>query len=443
MHQALSSTKIPSISELQEVIIDLLKNEDLEDSAYLEIMDYCLDEFNKQNLNNNYYGYHNLSHNLVVVHNTLLASRGEEFKKTVSQEDFKHLFVAALFHDYDPSKVEDKPKEITASKFVTTDFRLQSLLKRIGVDPNLVAALILRTSYPWNVKQKEIGPMITQHHTKSKYAMEVQKQNHYSNLGWLMSIADRIGAYALGDFLDAMELAKKNSHSLGWDPEYIVQRSIAYFETLLNEEKEMSDKVIRSLPKSMQQRFQENVESFIKLREKELEVKESISNGELQLIPVIESQVHDREFAGMLFDIFDELPDPLQFKRTSFFESLEDPETVLITLKLGTESGETIGFAKGGPLEGYSIPNKIHDENSGKQNTVFLEPLAIKAGYWGHGGGPAMRKMFREETRRRGYSYLTGLQLREVIQNRINREDKIEFVQQLNPERLDYYRITL
>ena len=423
--------------------MDLLKNENLDDSAYLEIMEYCLDDFNKQNLNDNYYGYHNLSHNLVVIHNTLLASRGEEFKKIISQDDFKHLFVAALFHDYDPSKVEDKPKEITASKFVTTDFKLQSLLNKIDVDVNLVAALILRTSHPWKVKQKEIEPMITQHYTKSKYAMEIQKQKHYSNLGWLMSIADRVGAYALGDFLDAMELAKKNSHSLGWDPEYTVHRSIAYFETLLNEEKEMSDKVMRSLPKSMQQRFQKNVASFIKLRKKELEVKKSISNGEIQLIPVIEKQVCDRGFAEMLFDIFDELPDPLQFKRVSFFESLEDPETVLTTLRLGSESGEIIGFAKGGPLEGYSIPNKINDENSGKHNTVFLEPLAIKAGYWGHGGGPAMRKMFREEAKKRKYDYLTGLQSREVIQNRINREDSIEFVQQLNPERLDYYRITL
>lgn len=423
--------------------MDLLKNENLDDSVFLEIMDYCLDDFNKQNLNNNYYGYHNLSHNLVVIHNTLLASRGEEFKKIISQDDFKHLFVAALFHDYDPNKIEDKPKEITASKFVTTDFKLQNLLNKIDVDANLVAALILRTSHPWKVKQKKIEPMIDQHYTKSKYSMKIQMHDHYSNLGWLLSVADRIGAYALGDFSDAMELAKKNSHSLGWDPEYIVQRSITYFETLLNEENEMSDKVMRSLPKSMQQRFQENFASFIKLREKELDVKKSISNGELQLIPVIEKQVYDREFAETLFDIFDELPGPLQFKKVSFFESLEDPETVLITLRLETESGETIGFAKGGPLEGYSLPNKINDENNGKQNTIFQEPLAIKAGYWGHGAGPSMRKLFGEETKRRKYKYLTGLQLREVIQNRINREDKIEFVQQLNPERLDYYRVTL
>ena len=439
----MSSTKIPSISEFQDIIIDLLKNENLDDSSYLEIMNYGLDDFNNQNLNSDYYGYHNLSHNLVVIHNTLLAARGKEFKEKISQDDFKHLFVAALFHDYDPNKVEDKPREIVASKFVTTDYKLQSLLSKIDVDVNLVAALILRTAYPWSVKQKELEPIMAQYYSKSKYSTEIQKQNHYSNLGWLISIADRMGAYALGDFLDAMELAKKNSHSLGWDPEYMVQRSITYFETLLNEEKVMSDKVMSSLPKAMQYRFLENVSSFHKLREKELEVKASISNGELQMVPVIEKQISDRTIAETLFDIFDELPDPLQFKRGSFFESLEDPESVIITLRLGTESGEIIGFAKGGPLEGYNLPNRINDENIGKHDTIFLEPLAIKAGYWGHGGGPTMRKMFGKETRARKYRYLTGLQLREVIQNRINREDKIEFVQQFNPEKLDYYRITL
>ncbi|QLH04462.1 hypothetical protein C5F49_03365 [Nitrosopumilus oxyclinae] len=439
----MSSTKIPSIAELQDIIMDLLKNENLDDSIYLEIMHYSLDDFNKQNLNKDYYGYHNISHNLVVVHNTLLAARGEEFKKIISQDDFKHLFVAALFHDYEPDKTEDKPEEIVASNFVTSDPKLQNLLKKIDVDVNLVAALILRTSHPWKIKQKEIEPMIAKHYTKSKYSKEKQKQNHYSNLGWFLSITDRIGAYALGDFLDAMELAKKNSHSLGWEPEQIVQRSITYFETLLNEENEMSSKVLKSLPKSMQHRFQENYSSFIKLREKELEIKKSISNGELQLIPVIEKKISDRRFAEMLFDIFDELPDPLQFKKGTFFESLEDPETILVTLRLGTESGEVIGFAKGGPLERYSLSNKINDENYGKQNTIFLEPLAIKAGYWGHSGGPDMRELFRKETKKRKYAYLTGLQLREVIQNRINREDKIEFVQKLNPERLDYYRVTL
>ena len=72
-----------------------------------------------------------------------------------------------------------------------------------------------------------------------------------------------------------------------------------------------------------------------------------------------------------------------------------------------------------------------------------MEPLALEMGYWGNGGGPKMRKLFAEVVKNQGYSYMTSLQLREVIQNRIDRHENIEFVHQLNPEHLDYYRVTL
>ena len=39
-----------------------------------------------------------------------------------------------------------------------------------------------------------------------------------------------------------MALAKKNAHSLGWNPEYVVRESIRYFEILMTEEREMTDK---------------------------------------------------------------------------------------------------------------------------------------------------------------------------------------------------------
>lgn len=439
----MSSTKIPSIAELQDVIIDLLKNENLDDECYLEIMNYSLEHFKKQNSHKQYYGYHNLSHELVVTYNTLLASRGIEFHDMISQDDFKHLYVAALFHDYDPDKEQDKPREIEASEFVVSDNKLQMMFKEAKIDPHLVAALIIRTTYPWSLKAKALQPIISNHYSKSKYSTDLKKQDHYNQLGWFMSVADRIGAYALGNFLDAMELAKKNSHSLGWDPEYMVRRSILYFETLLHSEHEMTDKVMRSMPKSMRKTFMDNVLGFFKLREKEIEVKAALTYELTKLVPKHEEEKNDRKLAESLFDIYDELPDPLQFKKTSFFESLTDPETILVTLRLDSPTGEIVGFAKGGALEDYSLSSSIHDENYGKKNTIFLEPLAIKAGYWGHGGGTNMRKLFRKIARERKYSYLTGLQLREVIQNRIDREDKIEFVQQLNPEKLDYYRVTL
>lgn len=438
------NTKIPSVSELREVIIDLLKNEGLKDSAYQEILNYSLEKFDKQHLDDQYYGYHNASHELVVTYNTLLASRGEEFTNTIHQDEFKHLYAAALFHDYEPNKQQDRPHEVLAANFVASDHHLLKLFKECGIDPNLVAVLILRTMYPWYLHSKEIRPHITEFFKKSKLSEDKKNQDHYLEMGWFLSVADRIGAYALGDFLDAMALAKKNSHSMGWDPEFLVRRSIVYFETLLNEEHEMTDKVMRSLPKSMRETFMDNVLGFFKLREKELQVRADIVYDKIQLIPHLENlDKLDSELEKKLFDIFQEMPEPLQFKKKKFFESLKDPKTILVTLRLGSEDGIVIGFAKGGPLESYTLASNIKDENRGKSNTVFLEPLAIKMGYWGQCGGPNMRKLFNSVAKEKGYLFLTSLQLREVIQNRIDRNEQIEFVQQLNPERLDYYRVTL
>ena len=436
----MSTTKVPNITELKEVILELLRSEGLEYSCFSEILNYSLDLFNKENLDSRY--YHNASHELVVTHNLLIASKENDFQGVISNDDFKHLFAAALFHDYEPEKTKDKPHEEIAANFVTTDRNLLSLFKQGKIDPYVVAVLILRTTYPWEQNKDKLQPMIADYFSKSKYANDEKMQEHVDYLGWYMSVADRIGAYSLGDFLDAMELAKKNAHSLGWDPQYLVRRSISFFEKLLDGEEAMTDQVMRSLPTAMRKTFMENVIGFYQLRQIELEVKSSIQYDKIELIPKFEENTIDDDFAKKLFDIYDELPDPLQFKRTTFFESLKDPETILITLRLSSND-ELIGFAKGGPLESYSLPSSIKDENYGKTNTIFMEPIALKMGYWGQGGGPKLRKIFKDIAKQREYEFVTSLQLREVIQNRIKRKENIEFVQQLDPERLDYFRVIL
>lgn len=439
----MSSTKIPNMKELQDIIIDLLKKEGLNDSSYIEILNYCLDLFDKQELDEQYFGYHNTSHELVVTYNALLAARGDEFKDKISQEDFKHIFAAALFHDYEPDKTKDKPHEELAANFVTSDRTLLNLFDKTGIDSHIVASLILRTTFPWESNEKKLLPMISKHYSQSKISGNKKKQTHYSNLGWFMSVADRIGAYALGDFFDAMDLAKRNVHSLGWNPEYLVRRSVVYFEKLLDEEKEMTDKVMRSIPKPMRKTFVDNVLGFMKIREKELKVMSDIVYDRIELIPKLEKNKTDHDIAKRLFDIYAELPDPLQFKKKSFFESLQSPKSILVTLRLGSKSGKIIGFAKGGPLENYNLGDRINDKNIGKRNTIFLEPLALKIGYWGQGGGPKMRKLFSQIAKEKGYNFLTSLQHRDVIQKRINRKEPVEFVQKLDPERLDYFRVKL
>ena len=439
----MSSSEIPSIKELRDRIADLLIHKKLDDSCFLEILDYSIEMSERQNSNQRYYGYHNTSHELVVTFNTLLAASDKEFSDEISDDDFKHLFAASVFHDYEPDKTHDKPHEELAANFVTSDRKLLGLFKEGKIDAHIVAALILRTSFPWEQHKETMRPKIEYHFSQSKYSKDEKMQVHYKKLGWFISVADRIGAYALGNFLDAMELAKKNAHSLGWAPQYIVRRSVVYFEKLLDDEREMSDRVICAMPRSMRKTFMDNVLGFLKLREKELEIRASIVYHNLKLVANLEEKKISDEVASKLFDIYDELPDPIQFKKKTFFESLNDPKTILVTLRIKEKDGEIIGFAKGGPLESYALPSIIKDNNYGKSNTIFLEPLALKMGYWGRGGGPQMRKIFRDAAKKSDYSFLTSFQLRDVIQNRINRNEPVEFVKKINPERLDYYRVKL
>ena len=111
-------------------------------------------------------------------------------------------------------------------------------------------------------------------------------------------------------------------------------------------------------------------------------------------------------------------------------------------MRLNNCNGEIIGFAKGGPLELYKLRPEIKDENYGLYNTVFLEPLALKMGYWGLRGGSEMRHMFIMQAHSKKFKYLTSFALRDVIRSRVDKEGA-EFVTLFDPERWDYYRIKL
>ena len=126
-----------------------------------------------------------------------------------------------------------------------------------------------------------------------------------------------------------------------------------------------------------------------------------------------------------------------------FVESIHDKDTILNTLRIGDSRGPIIGFAKGGPLEKYNFQLKINDENHGKNNTAFLEPLALKNGYWGFHGGREIRQLFLMQVHAQGFQFMTSFAMRDVIQYRINQKKGIEFVKKFDPERWDYYRVTL
>ena len=206
----------------------------------------------------------------------------------------------------------------------------------------------------------------------------------------------------------------------------------------------MSKAILTVLPKEMRKNFFDTVLSFMKIRQQEITIQADYSYENLKLVPTIEntSIQKDPNFTKTLFDIFLELPKPLQFGKENFEESISDPETIINTLRLNDRNGEIVGFSKGGPLEKYQLREEIKDKNFGLKNTVFLEPLALKMGYWGLRGGSEMRHMFIMQAHSMKYDYLTSFALRDVIKARIDKESA-EFVTQFDPERWDYYRIKI
>ena len=429
---------------MRNEIISLMAQHGLEDDCYLEMLDYTIDLFESQGLGTEYYGYHNINHELEVTYISLLAINQE--KTQFTDEDKKYLYVAALFHDFDPQKNVDKPHEESVLKFISTDKKLQSLLASAKIDLEIIKVLILRTTYPWSGEvRKNAEKEINHCFEKSEFTKNnLQVQKHIMEMGWYLSLVDRISGYALGDFAKAMEMAKMNAHALAWRPSIIIRTAVAYFEEILNKEASMSKAILKTLPKEMRKNFFDTVLSFMKIRQQEVSIQADYSYENLKLIPTIENQSiqEDTDFAQTLFDIFLELPKPLQFGKENFKESIKDPETIINTLRLNDNTGEIVGFSKGGPLEKYQLREEIKDENYGLKNTIFLEPLALKMGYWGLRGGSEMRHMFIMQASAMKYKYLTSFALRDVIEARIDKEEA-EFVQLFDPERWDYYRVKL
>ena len=429
---------------MRNEILSLMAQNGLEDDCYLEMLDYTIDLFESQGLGREYYGYHNINHELEVTYISLLSINQKKIQLT--QEDKKYLYVAALFHDFDPQKNVDKPHEESVLKFISTDKRLRELLTSAKIDLEIVKVLILRTTYPWSGELQKNAEIEIKHcFEKSEHAKNnLQFQNHIMEMGWYLSVVDRISGYALGDFTKAMEMAKMNAHALAWRPSVIIRTAVAYFEEILNKEGVMAKAILKTLPKEMRKNFFDTVLAFMRSRQEEVAIQADHSYENLKLIPTIENQSiqEDSEFSQTLYEIFLELPKPLQFRKENFKESIKDPETIINTLRLNDSKGEIVGFSKGGPLEKYQLREEIKDEHYGLKNTIFLEPLALKMGYWGLRGGSEMRHMFIMQAHSMKYKYLTSFALRDVIKARINKEEA-EFVQQFDPERWDYYRVKL
>ena len=129
----------------------------------------------------------------------------------MSINDVEYLFTSALFHDFDPQKSIDRPHEESVIQFISLDKESKKLISEANLDIEIIKALILRTSYPWTgeFKLRPEKQMIECFQASKNTQDNPQMQNHYEQLGWFLSVVDRIGGYAIGNFSDAMEKAKK------------------------------------------------------------------------------------------------------------------------------------------------------------------------------------------------------------------------------------------
>ena len=435
-----------NIPTLKNAILDLMNSLGIGNKELIDILDYIIDLFEQNNLGTDYYGYHNIDHELEVTYISLHACNIKNKESKLTEDDIKYVFTSALFHDFDPEKSVDRPHEKNVIEFLENNSTPKKLISNAGLDINIVKAIIMRTVYPWIGKTRDSAES-----DMKKYldlspitSNDTSLQDHYRELGWILSLSDRIGGYALGDFSKAIELAKMNAHASAWSPTLIVKRAVMFFEDMLSNESEMCEKVLNSLPKNLRKNFLDNIVSFMKLRQEEIQIYNRCTYEGLKFVPSIEKLggKTESEFIDALLEIYKELPKPLQFTRDDFVDSLNDKDTILNTLRIGNSKGPIIGFAKGGPLEKYNI-SSVSDVNFGKNNTVFLEPVALKMGYWGFHGGSEMRHLFTMQVSTKGYKFLTSFAMRDVITSRIKRGENVEFVEKFDPERWDYYRTKL
>lgn len=428
---------------LKDNIIQLGTSMRLQDKWLKRIIRHTVSEFSKKGLGSDYYGYHNIDHELEATYFTLLAANGQSEGNKFSHDDINYLFVAALFHDYDPLKEFDKPNEDSVEWFIRNDDKIKRFIDDVGINIDIVIAIIHRTAYPFKEE-------IAEHARKRMYELftcagipesDTETRKYYEDLGWFLSVSERAAGYALGNFEHSKELARRNAHALGWHPSLINEESVKYF-SIFKEEIEMFERVFQGVPEEYKKKFWENVEAFKEAWMEELDVRNSIQKKELRLASVVEKIESDLDphVKESVLSLYRDLPVPRRIEEEKFRKSLSDKNTILITLRINNEFGRIVGYAKGGPLENYKLRRGTNDQNMGKKNTAYLESISIKPGYWGGTGGHLLRLQFLSEARKRGFKYVTAYVHRNVIMHRINNGESIGIVQKYDPDRLDYYR---
>ncbi|MFQ5940617.1 MAG: hypothetical protein ACE5KA_02830 [Nitrososphaerales archaeon] len=428
---------------LKDKIIQLGTVMGLQDKWLKTITGYAVSEYSKKGLGPDYYGYHNIDHELEATYFTLLSASGQNEENKFSQMDINYLLLAALFHDYDPLKEFDKPNEDSVEWFIRHDNKIKKFIDDVGINIDIVIAIIHRTAYPFKgaIADHAIRRMNELFTRAGISEDDSETRKHYHDLGWFLSVAERMAGYALGNFEHSKELARRNAHALGWHPSLINEESVKFF-SIFKEERQMFEIVLRGISEEYKKRFFDNVESFKQAREEEIDVRNAIDKKELRLatkVERIESELESSVKESVLH-LHRELPVPVRIDEEKFTESLSNHGTILITLRVNNDYGKIVGYVKGGALEKYNLRRGTRDENSGRRNTAYMESTSIKAGYWGATGGHLLRRVFLSEAKKRGFKYVSAYVHRNVIMRRLNDGESIEIVQKYDPDRLDYYR---
>jgi len=431
---------------LKDKIVELASDMGLQDKWVKRIVRHAVSEFSKKGLGPDYYGYHTIDHELEATYFTLLAAKGLKDHKKLSYEDINYLFISALFHDFDPLKEFDKPNEESVEWFLRHEGRIQNFIHDVGINVDIVMALIHRTAYPFEgeIKEKALKRMREWFTSAGIPEHDLMTRRHYEELGWFLSVAERIAGYALGDFTRSTELAKRNAHALGWHPSVVNVESVKYF-SVLKGEKEMVDHVLQGVPEEYKKRFYDNVAGFKQAWEQEMEIRSLILKKQLTLVPVVEEMRSELDpyLKETLLRLYRTLPPPIRVEENDFHKSLMRNDALLVTLRVNDNHGAVVGYAKGGPLESYKLRRGTDDENIGRRNTIYLEAMSIEPGYWGGTGGHLLRRKFLDEAKKKGYRFVSAYTHRNVIEYRMTKGEPIEIVRKYDPDKLDYYRLSL
>ena len=106
--------------------------------------------------------------------------------------------------------------------------------------------------------------------------------------------------------------------------------------------------ILKVLTNEMRKNFFNTVLSFMRIRQQEITIQADHAYENLKLVPTIEGMAkrNDPDFIKVLYDIFLELPRPLQFSKEKFAESVKNPNVIMNTLRINNKNGEIVGFAK-------------------------------------------------------------------------------------------------